>query len=510
MSKGDYDKAEKFYAKAGILYKQANDILGEVSTIHNLGVVFFYLSNYEKAMEFYTQALKMCEGKNDLQTEADILINIGILFNQERQYVKAISYYRRAIQLQSKLKDRRGMGQTLSSIGTCFYAQNNLDSSFYYHKTSLDTFKAGKMDSGIAQSLNNMGDILLLKEDHKEALRFYMEALEIRKKTAEQYGLAISYNNIARVYTNIFNWPKAERNFMEAEQHAKSLNSPFLLSEIYQAKAYMHEKKGDFKNAYKELQQYHQIKDSLYTQEKSKVIAELQERYNVEKAENELLIKNNQIQSLEKEKRLNQFMYVGLLALSMLAAFAFWQFYTKKKTILENRLLQSERDNLFLESAGKLSQTKLEKEQVEKEMILKELDHKKQELLQMALYISQQNDFLENLQKNISTSKANNKSTLILEKELEQKLNLDKQREQFKLNINLINEDFYNQLHDKFPTLTDGEKKLCAMLRLNLSSKEIASIQNISPKSVDMSRYRLRKKLNLAADTELSDYLAEI
>ena len=48
------------------------------------------------------------------------------------------------------------------------------------------------------------------------------------------------------------------------------------------------------------------------------------------------------------------------------------------------------------------------------------------------------------------------------------------------------------------------------MLRLNLSSKEIASIQNISPKSVDMSRYRLRKKLNLAADTELSDYLAEI
>ena len=152
----------------------------------------------------------------------------------------------------------------------------------------------------------------------------------------------------------------------------------------------------------------------------------------------------------------------------------------------------------------------LEKEQIEKELLINELDHKKQDLVQMALFISQQNDFLENLQKNISSSKASNKSTMILEKELEQKLNLDKQREQFKLNINLINEDFYNLLQIKFPNLTDGEKKLCAMLRLNLSSKEIASIQNISPKSVDMSRYRLRKKLNLPAETELSEFLAQI
>lgn len=510
MSKGDYDEAEIYFIKARNLYQNVNDILGEVSTIHNLGVVNFYLGNYDKAMELYTKALSKCEGKGDLQTESDILINVGILLNQEMQFEKAISYYRKAYQIQSKLNDRRGMGQTLSSIGTCYFSQSNLDSSLYYHKASLDTFKAGKMYSGIAQSLCNTGDILLLKKDYNAALKLYLEALELRTKTEERYGLTVTYNNIAKVFTALNNWFEAEKNFKVAEQYAQQLNSAYLMSEIYQARALMYEKKGDFKSAFIDINQYHQLKDSLYSNEKSKVISELQTRYNSEKAENELLIKSNKIQSLEKEKRLNQIKYYSLLALAITAAFAFWQFNTKKKTVLENKLLQSEKEKFYLESQGKLSKTKLEKETIEKELVLKELEHKKQELVQMALYISQQNEFLENLHKNISISKANNKSTLILEKELEQKLNLDKQREQFKLNINLINEDFYNLLHYKFPNLTDGEKKLCAMLRLNLSSKEIASIQNISPKSVDMSRYRLRKKLNLPADKELSDYLAEI
>jgi DNA-binding CsgD family transcriptional regulator len=97
-----------------------------------------------------------------------------------------------------------------------------------------------------------------------------------------------------------------------------------------------------------------------------------------------------------------------------------------------------------------------------------------------------------------------------LERELDAKLNLDKQREDFELNIDLINQDFYRKLEEKFPQLNENEKKLCAMVRLNLSSKEIAAIQNISPKSVDMNRYRMRKKLNLTNEDDLGKFLGEI
>jgi tetratricopeptide (TPR) repeat protein/DNA-binding CsgD family transcriptional regulator len=510
MSKGDYEDAEIFFLKAGELYKSIDDVLGEVSTIHNLGVVNFYLGNYKNAMEYYSKALKMCEKDNDMQTEADIIINIGILLNQEKQYTKAIEYYRKAFQKQYVLKDRRGMGQTLSSIGTCYFSQGNIDSSLYYHNASLDTFKRGKMDSGIAQSLNNIGDILLIQKKYNNALTYYQEALDIRLKSDERYGLAISYNNLAKVYSEQNQWSIAQINFMKAQRLSEEINSPYLLSEVFQARALMYERKGDFKNAYRDINNFHLLRDSLYDNEKSKAISELQQRYNSEKAENELLAKTNQIQLLEKEEKSTRYLYYTIVIVLLSLLFAAWQFYRTKKIALENKLLQSERDRLFHESEAVRTQANLEREVTEKQKISKELDLKKQDLIQMALYISQQNDFLENLNKNISVSKAKNHSTLALEKELEQKISLDKQREMFKLNINLINEEFYNRLQFKFPRLTDGEKKLCAMLRLNLSSKEIASIQNITSKSVDMSRYRLRKKLDVPVDIELSDFLLRI
>jgi DNA-binding CsgD family transcriptional regulator len=73
-----------------------------------------------------------------------------------------------------------------------------------------------------------------------------------------------------------------------------------------------------------------------------------------------------------------------------------------------------------------------------------------------------------------------------------------------------MNEDFYHRLVSKYPQLTDNDRKLCAMVRLGLSSKEIASIVNISPKSVDMNRYRLRKKMDLVAEEELGNFLMTI
>jgi DNA-binding response OmpR family regulator/DNA-binding CsgD family transcriptional regulator len=73
-----------------------------------------------------------------------------------------------------------------------------------------------------------------------------------------------------------------------------------------------------------------------------------------------------------------------------------------------------------------------------------------------------------------------------------------------------VYETFYLKLNQLFPQLTSGEKKLCAFLRLNLSSKDIAAITFKDPQSVDMARYRLRKKLNLKPDEKLIEFLMNI
>ncbi|MCC6252634.1 MAG: tetratricopeptide repeat protein [Bacteroidia bacterium] len=511
MSIGNYSQAEKYFTEANSEYQKINDIHGQVSTIHNIGVTNFYYGNYDKAMEYYTKALKKLEeGSADLLSEIDITTNIAILLNQEKQFERAINYYRKALRVQTKLNDRKGIGSTLTSIGISYFAQGNYDSSFYYHSRALDYFKEGKMESGISMALNNMGEILLLRNNNFEALELFKESKEIREKANEQYGLAISCKNLGRVFTQLKNWVDADKYFKQALNIGHEINSPYILAQVYQSQAEYYALKGDYKEAYKHNQMYHLINDSLFSTEKSIMISNLQERYKKENTEKELLKKNNKIQLLEKEKHLVKLYYIGSFIFLLLAIVAIWLYLSRKKMQVENKLLQSERDKVLLKSEAELHQSKFEIEKNKKEEAIFELENKKQEIVQMALYISQQNEYLENFKKGIQEIKEDKQMLMVLEKEFEQKLNLDKQREQFTLNINLINEDFYTSLHHKFPQLSDNEKKLCAMLRLNLSSKEIASILNISPKSVDMNRYRLRKKLEIPTHIELYDFFMSV
>jgi PAS domain S-box-containing protein len=80
----------------------------------------------------------------------------------------------------------------------------------------------------------------------------------------------------------------------------------------------------------------------------------------------------------------------------------------------------------------------------------------------------------------------------------------------FEVHFNRVYEKFYLRLQQRFPDLTPGERKLCALLRLNLSSKDIAAITFQNPNSIDVARYRLRKKLNLGLAENLVDFLSDI
>jgi PAS domain S-box-containing protein len=81
---------------------------------------------------------------------------------------------------------------------------------------------------------------------------------------------------------------------------------------------------------------------------------------------------------------------------------------------------------------------------------------------------------------------------------------------EFESRFEEVYEAFYNKMTKQFPDLTQGERKLCALLRLNMTSKDIAALTFQNPQSVDVARYRLRKKLNLEPDVNLNDFLMAI
>lgn len=142
------------------------------------------------------------------------------------------------------------------------------------------------------------------------------------------------------------------------------------------------------------------------------------------------------------------------------------------------------------------------------------LEQKKRELVSSAMKLIQMNQLNEKL---IGDLEELNQHTdtdgKALIKNLLSKYNLntiDNTWKEFETRFGKVYEDFYHSLAVVHPDLTPTEKKICALLRLNLTSKEIAAITFQDAKSVDMARYRLRKKLNLGADNNLVDYLMKI
>lgn len=165
-------------------------------------------------------------------------------------------------------------------------------------------------------------------------------------------------------------------------------------------------------------------------------------------------------------------------------------------------------------------QHQLEMEKSEKELIrlqneklAAEIEYKNTELAGATMNLVHKKEFilklkaeLQQLQKNTKVGDDNPELKKLL-KVLAEEEKLDKEWEQFAQHFNSVHGDFLTLLKNKFPALKPHELRLCAYLRLNLSSKEIAPLMSISVRGVEISRYRLRKKLNLSTEANLVEFL---
>jgi len=131
------------------------------------------------------------------------------------------------------------------------------------------------------------------------------------------------------------------------------------------------------------------------------------------------------------------------------------------------------------------------------------------ELTNFALHISEHNSLLEEIRemmKQINVSDENRQQLNELKVKLTTGLSNTQNKKILEQKVDEQNRDFILKLSKQYPTLTKSELKLCSLLKLNLSTKDIAAINKVTPQAVKVARYRLRKKLNLHSDINLSDY----
>ena len=153
---------------------------------------------------------------------------------------------------------------------------------------------------------------------------------------------------------------------------------------------------------------------------------------------------------------------------------------------------------------------------LKEENLQSELRHKSEELIRTTLNIVRKNEMLMDIKKEVvgishSISEENlvslRRKTLRLLGKIETNIEHDDDLQAFQSTFDSVHHDFFKRLEEAYPELNNKEKMLCAYIKMNLLSKEIAPLLNISVRGVEISRYRLRKKLNLEERDNLAEFL---
>ena len=151
--------------------------------------------------------------------------------------------------------------------------------------------------------------------------------------------------------------------------------------------------------------------------------------------------------------------------------------------------------------------------EVGKTRLESELDYKSYELMLTMRYLIRKTDILRELHNKLDSLKTfSSRLPVKFIREMEQIIDhgLDTQTEEWQKvmkNLKLSQEGFFRKLKEKYPSLTPNDLRLCSYLRMNFTTKEIANLTNISQRAVEIGRYRLRRKLNLSHDVNLTEFL---
>ncbi len=275
----------------------------------------------------------------------------------------------------------------------------------------------------------------------------------------------------------------------------KLLDNLNISSQLYQAL-------GNYQQAFTDLQEYTNVRNQILTRSKSDAIAAL-------KTKKETQEKETEIRELAAEKQLRSFQRNVLALCIVLIIIIGLLFYSKLK--------QKQRKEKELEEIKQaLIRKDLDNTLLEKAALQDKLKYKDSELKNYALFISQRNELVRSFIEDLSDLKLEGegkKESLTSFNKMIQKfqrdLDINKEAQDFNLSVDEIHKDFFFNLLQKYPELTENERRLCAQIRLNLSIKDIASLNNISVKSAEMARYRLRKQFNLEHGDNLNEFLKQ-
>lgn len=202
-------------------------------------------------------------------------------------------------------------------------------------------------------------------------------------------------------------------------------------------------------------------------------------------------------------------------------AFAYFMYWFYLRSIEKSRLKEKEQQRIkYRQREQQFKEEALEAERemirLRSEKLNLEMIHKEKELANSTMMIIQKNEMLNKLMLDLNKVKTalpdeQHKNELnVTLKRIGKEIDNEKQWQVFNTHVEQVHEDLFRKLKELYPDLTPREISLCAYLRMNISSKEIATLMNISTRGVEISRYRIRKKLGIDRNANLTDFMMKL
>lgn len=444
--------------------------------------------------------------------------NLGSKYAHQMKYDSAYKYYYLSLKIANETSDTLQLAAINNIIGSFFYKCENYEEAFEYYWQSYVLYKKINIQKGIASLANNLGEIKRLNGDYDKALKLYYSAIKINSKLNHYYNLSLNHNNIGLTYASLENYDSSFYHLKLAEKIALEHNLTSTLNNILNSIGtyYLQIKKYDssyyyLSNAYKQSLSKNLL---IQIRENSNVLSQLFEitgnldsafyYHKVFKCYNDTILKNK------------NFIRMGLLM-------------NRTKTENERRIEKIERNRkelfyfiifisvfsilliiflLWINQRNKTrhSQLKLEHMKLEKKFLTNELSN-------FALHISENNRLIEEIKqslKQIDSDSSNIHQLNTLKLRLNTGLSSGENRMILEQKVDEHHHEFIQFLKNNHPSLTKSELKLCSLLKLNLSTKDIAAINRVSPQAIKIARYRLRKKIKLESEISIADYLNSI
>lgn len=489
--------------------KSAEDKEKLASVLNVTGAIYEETGLWNEALGLYMNALQLCNETGFSSGQAKVYNNLGKIWYNRNELSRAEDLFNKAIAINTRLNNRSELFNNYNNLAGIHQQKGDFKKALEYALIALNQLDMEKdfYDLGIVYS--NIGNLYQDMKNYNVALSYFQQAAAIQEEKAFDISLIRSFLSISSLYDATGKKDLAGRYLTRAMDLSHRTGNPTLMQTTLLAAARFYGGNGFPDRASDYYAEYVRISDSLTTLNSVTRIEQIQAVYEVinKEKDNKILSQRVNLQELALQRQ----KIVLIAAILIFILLTFLLFFLQR-----NRRRERKRNALISEQSERLHRR--EKEiLMQKEHNLKlEIDYKNRQLTSYALHLARNNEFItrttdELKQILLDLNPRDHERAERIRKLLSelQQYSAGNDWEEFRLYFEEVHQSFEKNLTNHCPDLSPNDKKICALLKLGLTTKDIASITFRELRSVESARNRLRKKLGLSAEVNIQTFLAQ-